>query len=73
MLNFRNNFFGRQAAGSSAHKRNHAKRTPGVAAILDFQRGARVIPLPAEDGGDENFGENEDVAGEDFCVIGQTP
>ena len=68
-LNFRDNLFGRQAARFTAHERNHAKRAAGVAAVLDFQRGARVIPFPAEHGGNENFGEIEDVAGENFCDV----
>jgi len=68
-LNFSDNLFGRQAAGFPAHERNHAKRAAGVAAVLNFQRGARVIPFPAEHGGNENFGEIEDVAGEDFCDV----
>ena len=71
-LDFLDYFFGRQAAGFPAHERNYAKRAASVAAILDFQRGARVIPFPAEDGGDENFRESEDVAGEDARLTGQT-
>src|SRR5271157_1122306 len=68
-LNFSDNLFGRQAAGFPAHERDHAKRAAGVAAVLDFQRGPRVIALPAEHGGNENFGEIEDVAGQDFCDL----
>ena len=71
-LNFRDNFFGRQAAGFPANKRDHAKGATSVAAVLNFQRGARMIPFTAEHGGDEDFGEIEDVAGEDFRLAGQT-
>ena len=53
-----------QAAGLAADKGDDAEGTAGVAAVLDFQRGARVIPFPAEDRGDKDFGELGDVAGE---------
>src|SRR5260370_40628983 len=44
----------------------------GVAAILNFERGAGVIPFPAEDRGGEKFGAVEDVAGEDLAELGRS-
>ena len=63
--NFIENRGDRQAAGFAANKRDDTEGTAGVAAVLNLQRGASVIPFPAEDGGDENVGRGEDVAGED--------
>jgi len=64
-LDFGENGLRRQAAGLAADKWNHAEGTARVAAVLDFQRGASVIPFPAEDRGDENVSEGGDVAGKD--------
>src|SRR5260370_36146563 len=44
----------------------------GVAAILNFERGAGGIPFPAEDRGGEKFGAVEDVAGEDLAELGRS-
>ena len=52
----------RQAAGFSANEGDNAERAAGVAAVLDFQYGASVVPFPAENGSDEDVGEFEDVS-----------
>jgi len=52
-----------EAAGFSPDKWDYAERAAGVASILDFQRGAGVIPFPTENGGDENVSQFKDVAG----------
>ena len=64
-LDFGEDGLRREAAGFSADEWDYAERAAGVAAVLDFQGGAGVIPFPAENGGDEDVGELEDVAGED--------
>ena len=64
-LDFGENRLRRQAAGLATNEGDHAEGTTGVAAVLNFQRWAGVIPFSAEDGGDEDFGEEGDVAGED--------
>ena len=56
----------RQAAALSANEWNDAVGAAAVAAVLDFQHGARVIPFPAEDGRGEKGGLREDVAGQNF-------
>ena len=65
-LDLCDDFLRRKAAGFSANKRDHAKGATSVAAVLDLQRGAGVIPFPPEHGSNENIGEVEDVAGENF-------
>src|SRR5229473_6666833 len=50
---FRDDGLRRQAAGFAANERDHTERATGVATVLNFQRGAGVIPFSAEDGGDE--------------------
>ena len=65
-LDFGENGSRRQAAGFAANEGDDAEGATGVAAVLDFEGGARVIPFPAEDGGDEDFGELGDVADEDW-------
>ena len=62
----------RQAAAPPANKRNHAVGAAGVAAVLDLEGGAGVVPFPAEDGGGEKFGAVEDVAGEDLRKLGRS-
>ena len=54
-----------KAAGLSADEWDYTEGAAGVAAVLDFQRGAGVIPFPAENGGNENVGQVKYVAGED--------
>ena len=51
-LDFREDGLRREAAGLAADKRDYAERTARVAAVLDFQRRASVIPFPAENGSD---------------------
>src|SRR5712664_3336031 len=60
-----------QAAAFSAHEGDHAVGAAGVAAILNFERGAGVIPFSAEDGGGKKFGAVEDVASEDLAEMGR--
>ncbi len=62
-LNFMENGFRRQAAALAADKRNHAIGAAGVAAVLDFEGRASVIPFPAEDGGGKECALFENVAG----------
>ncbi len=62
-LNFVENGFRRQAAALAAYKRNHAIGAAGVAAVLDFEGGASVIPFSAEDGRREQRALFENVAG----------
>ena len=62
---------GREAAGFAADEGDDAEGATVVAAVLDFQNGARVMGFAALDGGGEKFGVGEDVAGEDLgetCV-----
>jgi hypothetical protein len=54
-----------KATGFSTDIGDDAKRAAGVAAVLDLQGGARVIPFPTENGSDENVREFEDVTSED--------
>ena len=65
-MNLGKDFFGREAATLAADVRDHAEGAAVVAAILDFQCGASVIPLSTEDGRNENFAGGEDVSGEDL-------
>jgi len=62
----------RQAAAPSADERNHAEGTAVVAAVLDFQCGAGVVPFPAENRCDEKVVQLKDVAGKDWSkqVVG---
>ena len=52
---------GRKAPGLATDKGDDAEGAAGIAAVLNFQRGAGVIPFPAQDRGDEDFGEEGDV------------
>ena len=61
-LNFRNNGSDGKAAGFSANKRNDTERASRIAAILDLEGWARVIPFSAENGCDEHVGELGNVA-----------
>ena len=63
---FLDNAVRRKAAGFAANKGDDAKGATGIAAVLDFQRGARVMAFAAEDGSDKNIGLRKDVAGEDL-------
>jgi len=65
-MNLGKDFFGREAATLAADVRDHAEGAAVVAAILDFECGASVIPLSTEDGRNENFARGEDVSGEDL-------
>ena len=62
-LNFMENGFRRQAAALAADKRNHAIGAAGVAAVLDFEGRASVIPFPAEHGSGEQRALFENIAG----------
>ena len=56
--------FGREAAASSADEGDNAEGAAVVAAILNFQGGAGVIPFAAEDWRDEDVLLLEDIADE---------
>ena len=58
-----------EAARFATNERNHAERTTGVAAILNFESGASVIPFSTENGSHKYFRLSEDVAGEDGRVM----
>ena len=70
-LDFMNDGIGREAAAFAADERDNAIGAAGVAAVLDFESGASVIGFAAEDGGGEEVGAIEDVAGEDTAVMGR--
>ena len=53
-----------EAAAISANERNHAEGAAMIAAILDFQDGARVPRFAAFDGRDENIRLRKDIADE---------
>ncbi len=57
---------GRKTAAFAADKGNHAEGAAGIAAVLNFQSGAGVIPFPAENGSDEDLGLSENVTVEDW-------
>jgi hypothetical protein len=61
---FSENGFGRKAAAFAADEGDNAKGTAIVAAILNFENRASVIPFPAEDGCNEDLRLIEDVAEE---------
>jgi hypothetical protein len=61
-LDFGKDGLRRQAAGFASDERDDAERAAGVAAVLDFQRGAGVIPFSAENGSDEDVRKFEDIA-----------
>src|SRR5216683_6066914 len=72
LLDFLNDCLGRQAAAFAADEGDHAVGAAGIAAVLDLERGAGVIPFPAEDRGGKKFGPVEDVAGEDLGKRGRS-
>ena len=45
---------GREAAAFSADEGDDAIGAAGIAAVLNFERGAGVVPFPAEDGAERN-------------------
>src|SRR5882672_6945055 len=65
-LNFLKDSFGREAAALSANEGDDAIGAAGIAAVLNLQGGAGVIPFPAEDRGGEKFSAFENIAGEDL-------
>ena len=56
-LNFRNNRIWWRTAGLAANKRDHTERAARIAAVLDLEGWAGVIPFPAKDRRDEHIGE----------------
>ncbi len=66
-LDFVNDGVRRQAAALATNEGDDAVGTTGVAAVLDLEGGASVIPFPAEDGGAEQHVLFENITGEDFC------
>ena len=71
-LDFFDDGAGWEAAASPADEGDDTVGAAGVAAILDFEGGAGVIPFSAEDGGGEEFGAGEDVAGKDLAELGRS-
>src|SRR5260370_31124098 len=69
-LDFADDFGGRKAAAFPADEGDDAVGAAGVAAVLDFESGAGVIPFSAEDGSREKFGAVVDVAGKDLAKLG---
>ena len=63
-LNFGEHGGDGKAAGFSANKWNDAERATRIAAVLNFEGWAGVIPFSAEDGGDEDVREVKNIAGE---------
>ena len=63
-VQFIDNALGREAAAISTNGRNHAEGAAMIAAILDFQDGARVPRFAAFDGRDENIRLRKDIADE---------
>src|SRR5437660_12455497 len=60
-----------QTAALAADEGDDAVRTAGVAAVLDFEGRAGVIPFPAEDGSGGEFRAVEDVASKYRCERGR--
>ena len=65
-LNFLKDHFGREAAAFSANEGDDAIGAAGIAAVLNLQGGAGVVPFPAEDGGAEQNILFKNIAGQDF-------
>jgi len=62
-------YFGRETAAFSANEGDNTIGTAGIAAVLNLECGAGVIPFPAEDRGGEKFGAIENVASEDLAKL----
>ncbi len=62
-LDFMNHGLRWKAAASPADEGDHAVGEAGIAAVLDFEGGAGVIPFPAEDGGGEEGALFENITG----------
>jgi hypothetical protein len=62
-FDFMDDGIGREAAALATDERDNAVGAAGIAAVLDFESGTSVIPFSAEDGGGEEFGAIENVAG----------
>ncbi len=56
------NRFWREAAALAADEWDDAEGATIVAAVLNFEGGASVIPFSAKDGSDEDIAGSEDVA-----------
>jgi len=69
---FLKNGLGREAAAFSADEGDDAVGAARIAAILDLQGGASVVPFPAQDGSGKKFGPGEDIAGEDVAEQGRS-
>jgi len=70
-LDFADDFGGRKAAAFPADEGDDAVGAAGVAAVLDFESGAGVIPFSAEDGGGEQRVLFENITGEDLAELGR--
>ena len=60
--NFGKDSVGQKAAAFAANERDNTEGAAIVAAVLNFEGGARVIPFSAEGGGDEDVAGGEDVS-----------
>ena len=65
-LNFADDGVGREAAAFSANEGDDAIGAAGIAAVLNLQSGAGVIPFSAEDRGAEQNILFKNIAGQDF-------
>src|SRR5208282_10100 len=65
-LDFADYGVGWEAAGFASNEGDYAEGAAVVTAVLDFKDGAGVVGFAALDGGGEEFGVVEDVAGEDL-------
>src|SRR6266403_1492316 len=66
-LNFLKDSFGREAAAFSTNEGDDAIGAAGIAAVLNLQGGAGVVPFPAEDGRAEQNILFKNIAGQDIC------
>ena len=60
---------GRKAAAVAPNEWNDAEGAAVVAAVLNFESGASVIPFSTEDGGNEDVAGGKDVSGNDLWEL----
>src|SRR5882762_8115184 len=70
-LDFLDNCVGGQAAASPANKRDDAVGTPGIAAVLDLERGAGVVSFSPEHRRAKQHLLLEYISGEDLAKVGR--
>ena len=68
-LNFTNNRGCRKTAGFAANKRDHAERAARIAAVLNFEGWAGVIPFPTKNRSDKHIGKFGNVASKDGSAV----